>query len=102
MRSATSSPVLKSASRSAQAKFIFQGSYRSGMFFGALFSVFHTVKYGVRVLVDPGDVGEIGVGSLVTLGGVVARREWRASLPYAVMLIGMDTFHVVMREDGKA
>jgi hypothetical protein len=72
------------------------------MFFGAFFSVFHTVKYGVRVLVDPGDVGEIGVGSLVTLGGLVARREWRASLPYAVMLIGMDTFHVVMREDGKA
>ncbi|KAL3790017.1 hypothetical protein HJC23_011373 [Cyclotella cryptica] len=102
MRSATSSQVLKSASRSAQAKFIFQGSYRSGMFFGAFFSVFHTVKYGVRVLVDPGDVGEIGVGSLVTLGGVMARREWRASLPYAVMLIGMDTFHVVMREDGKA
>jgi hypothetical protein len=71
------------------------------MFFGVFFSVFHTVKYGVRVLVDPGDGVEIGVGSLVALGGVFARREWRASLPYAVMMVGMDTFHVVMREDGK-
>eukprot|EP00970_Alexandrium_tamarense_P016401 scaffold6480_cov90-Alexandrium_tamarense.AAC.1 len=35
-------------------------------------------KYGTRVLVDPGDVG-----SLVALGGLFARREWRASLPYA-------------------
>lgn len=98
MRSATSSSLLKSASRSAQAKYIFQGSYRSGMFFGVFFSAFHTVKYGVRVLVDPGDMGEIGVGSLVTLGGVFARREWRASLPYAVMMVGMDTFHIVMKD----
>jgi hypothetical protein len=72
------------------------------MFFGAFFSGFHTVKYGVRVLVDPGDVGEILVGSAVACGAVMAKREWRASLPYALMLIGMDTFHVVMREDGKA
>eukprot|EP00970_Alexandrium_tamarense_P014434 scaffold4086_cov136-Alexandrium_tamarense.AAC.1 len=35
-------------------------------------------KYGTRVLVDPGDVG-----SMVALGGLFARREWRASLPYA-------------------
>jgi len=102
MRSATSSSLLKSASRSAQAKYIFQGSYRSGMFFGVFFSAFHTIKYGVRVLVDPGDAGEIGVGSLITLGGVFVKREWRASLPYAVMMVGMDTFHIVMKEDGKS
>ncbi|EED90790.1 predicted protein [Thalassiosira pseudonana CCMP1335] len=98
LRTASSSSVLKSASRSAQGKFVFQGTYRSGMFFGAFFSLFHTVKYGTRVLVDPGDVGEIGVGSLVALGGLFARREWRASLPYAVMLVGMDGFHVLMRD----
>jgi hypothetical protein len=98
MRSASSNSVLKSASRSAQAKFIFQGSYRSGLFFGVFFSAFHTIKYGVRVLVDPGDGGEIGVGSLIALGGVFAKREWRASLPYAVMMVGMDTFHVVMKD----
>ena len=98
MRSATSSSLLKSASRSAQGKYIFQGSYRSGMFFGVFFSAFHTAKYGVRVLVDPGDFGEIGVGSLVTLGGVFAKREWRASLPYAVMMVGMDSFHVIMKD----
>eukprot|EP00956_Cyclotella_meneghiniana_P021569 scaffold39437_cov20-Cyclotella_meneghiniana.AAC.1 len=68
------------------------------MFFGVFFSAFHTVKYGVRVLVDPGDFGEIGVGSLVTLGGLFAKREWRASLPYAVMMVGMDSFHIAMKD----
>jgi hypothetical protein len=102
IRSASSSTVLKSASRSAQGKFVFQGTYRSGMFFGAFFSVFHTAKYATRILVDPGDAGEIGVGSLAALGGVMAKREWRVSMPYAVMLVGMDAFHVFMREDGKA
>jgi len=102
IRAAQSSELLKSASRSAQGKFIFQGTYRSGMFFGGFFGVFHTIKYGTRVLVDPGDLGEITLASLVVCGGVFARREWRASLPYAVMLIGMDSFHCFMREDGKA
>mmetsp|Transcript_7256 Transcript_7256/g.14896 ORF Transcript_7256/g.14896 Transcript_7256/m.14896 type:complete len:237 (+) Transcript_7256:176-886(+) len=98
LRSAQTSTLLKNASNSAKGKFIFQGTYRSGMFFGGFFGAFHTVKYGVRVLVDPGDVGEIGLGSLVGLGAVFAKREWRASLPYAVMLVGMDTFHVFMRD----
>jgi hypothetical protein len=102
LSSASSSTLLKSASRSAQGKFVFQGTYRSGMFFGAFFSVFHTVKYATRVLVDPGDAGEISVGSLAALGGVMAKREWRASMPYAVMLVAMDAFHVFMKEDGKA
>mmetsp|Transcript_13727 Transcript_13727/g.21201 ORF Transcript_13727/g.21201 Transcript_13727/m.21201 type:complete len:243 (-) Transcript_13727:567-1295(-) len=102
IRSASSSTVLKSASRSAQGKFVFQGTYRSGMFFGGFFGLFHTVKYATRVLVDPGDAGEICAGSLAALGGVMAKREWRVSMPYAVMLVAMDSFHVFMREDGKA
>jgi len=102
IRAAQSSELLKSASRSAQGKFIFQGTYRSGMFFGGFFGVFHTIKYGTRVLVDPGDLGEITLASIAVCGSVFARREWRASLPYAVMLIGMDSFHCFMREDGKA
>ena len=102
IRSAQTSELLKSASRSAQGKFIFQGTYRSGMFFGAFFGVFHTIKYGTRILVDPGDLGEISLASVLACGGVFARREWRASLPYAVMLVGMDSFHCFMREDGKA
>mmetsp|Transcript_14178 Transcript_14178/g.34282 ORF Transcript_14178/g.34282 Transcript_14178/m.34282 type:complete len:229 (+) Transcript_14178:47-733(+) len=102
IRSAQTSDLLKSASRSAQGKFVFQGTYRSGMFFGAFFGAFHTIKYGTRVLVDPGDAGEIGLGSVAALGGLFAKREWRASLPYAVMLVAMDGFHVMMREDGKA
>eukprot|EP00585_Thalassiosira_rotula_P013372 CAMPEP_0196132082 /NCGR_PEP_ID=MMETSP0910-20130528/1830_1 /TAXON_ID=49265 /ORGANISM="Thalassiosira rotula, Strain GSO102" /LENGTH=197 /DNA_ID=CAMNT_0041391631 /DNA_START=94 /DNA_END=683 /DNA_ORIENTATION=- len=54
IRSASSSKLLKTASRSAQGKFVFQGTYRSGMFFGGFFGAFHTVKYATRVLVDPG------------------------------------------------
>ena len=102
IRSASSSTVLKSASRSAQGKFVFQGTYRSGMFFGAFFGVFHTAKYATRVLVDPGDAGEICAGSLAALGGVMAKREWRVSMPYAVMLVAMDSFHVFMRDDTQA
>ena len=99
IRSASSSELLKSASRSAQGKFVFQGTYRSGMFFGAFFGAFHTIKYATRVLMDPGDAGEIGLGSVVVLGAVMAKREWRVSMPYAVMLVGMDGFHVAMREE---
>lgn len=102
IRLAQSSDVLRSASKSAQGKFVFQGTYRSGMFFGAFFGAFHAVKYGVRVLVDPGDAGEILAGGGATLGGIFARGEWRASLPYATMLVAMDSIHVFMREEGKA
>ena len=97
IKSAQASKLLQNASNSAKGKFVFQGTYRSGMFFGGFFGLFHTVKYGVRTLVDPGDGGEIVVGSILGLGAVAFRREWRASLPYAVMLVGMDTFHVFMR-----
>jgi hypothetical protein len=102
IRLAQSSDVLRSASKSAQGKFVFQGTYRSGMFFGAFFGAFHAVKYGARVLVDPGDAGEILAGGGATLGGIFARGEWRASLPYATMLVAMDSIHVFMREEGKA
>jgi len=98
IRAASDSALLKSASRSAQGKFVFQGTYRSGMFFGAFFGAYHTLKYGTRVLVDPGDVGEIGVGGVVAFGGLMAKREWRASMPYAVMLVAMDGFHIMMNE----
>lgn len=102
IRLAQSSDLLKVASKSAQGKFVFQGTYRSGMFFGLFFGAFHAVKFGTRVLTDPGDVGEIGMAGAVTLGGVIAKKEWRASLPYAMMLVAMDSFHVFTRQEGKA
>jgi hypothetical protein len=102
IRLAQSSDLLKVASKSAQGKFVFQGTYRSGMFFGLFFGAFHAVKFGTRVLTDPGDVGEIGMAGAVTLGGVLAKKEWRASLPYAMMLVAMDSFHVFTRQEGKA
>jgi hypothetical protein len=44
----------------------------------------------------------IRAGGGATLGGIFARGEWRASLPYATMLVAMDSIHVFMREEGKA
>ena len=102
IRLAQSSDLLKVVSKSAQGKFVFQGTYRSGMFFGVFFGAFHAVKFGTRVLTDSGDVGEIGMAGIVTLGGVIAKKEWRASLPYAMMLVAMDSFHVFTRQEGKA
>jgi hypothetical protein len=102
IRLAQSSDLLKVASKSAQGKFVFQGTYRSGMFFGLFFGAFHAVKFGTRILTDPGDVGEIGMAGAMTLGGVFAKKEWRASLPYAMMLVAMDSFHVFTRQEGKA
>ena len=72
--------------------------WRSGTFFGAYFGAYHAIKYGTRVLADPGDAGEIGVGGVVALGGLLAKREWRASIPYACMLVMMDGFHIMMNE----
>ena len=34
--------------------------------------MFHTVKYANGVLVDPGDGGEIALGSVIASGGIMA------------------------------
>ena len=46
---------------------------------------------------DPGDVFEIVGSGGATLGALFYRPTWRAAVPYAVMLMGMDSFHVYMR-----
>ena len=78
--------------------FAFASMTSSGMFFGAYFGAYHAVKYGTRVLVDPGDVGEICAGGAIALGGLVSKSQWRVSMPYAVMLVAMDGFHIMMNE----
>merc|ERR1739838_1103319 len=98
MKSAQDSSVLKRASNAAKGRFLLQGTTRSGMIFGAFLGAFHIVKYGVRVLTDPGDVVEIGVAGTMGLGALFSKPAMRPMVPYAGMLIVMDSFNIYMRE----
>mmetsp|Transcript_18932 Transcript_18932/g.44844 ORF Transcript_18932/g.44844 Transcript_18932/m.44844 type:complete len:229 (-) Transcript_18932:11-697(-) len=98
MRSAQDSPVLKNASNMAKGRFLMQGATRSGLMFGGIFGGFQSLKYGVRCLADPGDVGEIAVASAVSLGAMAIKPVTRPSIPYAGMLIAMDAFNIYMRD----
>jgi len=133
MRQAGESSVLKKASNSAKGKFLFQGTTRSGMMFGAFFGGFHTVsiekihqffvkkffstfyklivfsilaiiislikvRYGIRVLADPGEYSEIAIAGATSLGIMMAKPTTRASLPYASMLVLMDGVNTYMNE----
>ena len=66
--------------------------------FGAFFGGFHCVKYGVRVALDPGEYAEIALATAISMGGLVSRPNFRPAVPYASMLIMMDSFHLVMRQ----
>eukprot|EP00586_Coscinodiscus_wailesii_P019317 CAMPEP_0172498694 /NCGR_PEP_ID=MMETSP1066-20121228/116021_1 /TAXON_ID=671091 /ORGANISM="Coscinodiscus wailesii, Strain CCMP2513" /LENGTH=214 /DNA_ID=CAMNT_0013272079 /DNA_START=46 /DNA_END=690 /DNA_ORIENTATION=- len=98
MRQAGDSTVLKKASTGAKAKFLFQGTTRSGMLFGSFFGGFHALKYGVELVADPGEYTQIAIAGAVSMGALVAKPALRSSLPYAGMLIAMETFNVVMRD----
>jgi hypothetical protein len=98
MRTAQQSDVLMKASNVAKGKYLLQGTTRSATIFGVFFGGYHVVKYGLRVAVDPGEFSEIGLSSVVSLGALMSRPAFRASMPYASMLIVMDAFNIVMRE----
>ncbi len=98
MRLAGQSNVLKNTSNAAKGKFLMEGTTRSATIFGAFFGGFHCVKYGVRVAFDPGDYAEIGLAAAISMGGLVSRPNFRPAVPYASMLIMMDSFHLVMRQ----
>lgn len=98
MRSAQDSAVLKRASNVAKGRYLLQGTTRSGLLFGGVFGAFHSIKYGVRCLADPGDVVEITAASAVTLGAMSLKPVTRPSIPYAAMLIAMDAFNIYMRD----
>lgn len=98
MRTAGESAVLKKASPMAQGKYLMESTQRSATLFGLMFMGFQVGKYAIRVAGnDPGDVYEIVGASSATLGALFSRPTWRAAVPYAVMLMGMDSFHVYMR-----
>jgi hypothetical protein len=94
IKHAGESDVLKKASNAAKGKFILQGTSRAGFMFGGFFGGFHMTKYGIHVLADPGDYAEIALAGSLSMGVMALRPITRASLPYAAMLIAMDTFHI--------
>jgi hypothetical protein len=98
MRMAGQSDVLKNSSNAAKGKFLMQGTTRSATMFGAFFGGFHCIKYGIRVALDPGDYSEVGLAAAVSMGGLMAKPNFRPAVPYASMLIMMDSFHLVMRD----
>lgn len=98
MRTAQENAIIKNASNMAKTKYLIEGTSRSGILFGAFFSGFHCLKYGIRVAADPGVIYEAIGASVVSLGVLVAKPATRPSLPYAAMLIGMDCFSIYMKE----
>eukprot|EP00532_Pseudo-nitzschia_australis_P009598 CAMPEP_0168242206 /NCGR_PEP_ID=MMETSP0140_2-20121125/23272_1 /TAXON_ID=44445 /ORGANISM="Pseudo-nitzschia australis, Strain 10249 10 AB" /LENGTH=217 /DNA_ID=CAMNT_0008177243 /DNA_START=9 /DNA_END=662 /DNA_ORIENTATION=- len=98
MKMASQSDVLKNSSNKAKGKFLVEGTTRSATIFGAFFAGFHCVKYGIRVALDPGDLQEVGLATVVSMGGLMSKPSFRPAVPYASMLIMMDSFNLVMRE----
>jgi hypothetical protein len=98
MRSAGESKVLLKASNMAKVRYLMQGTSRSATVFGVFFGGFHVIKYGLRVAFDPGDIAEMGIGGAVSLGALASRPAYRASMPYAAMLVGMDGFNHFMKK----
>jgi len=99
MRSAGESNILRNASNMAKAKYLLQGTTRSGATFGVFFGGFHTLKYGIRVLADPGNVAEILSAGIASLGLLMYKPSLRPNIPYAGMLIAMDSFSLYMKEE---
>lgn len=99
MKQAGESDVLKKASNAAKGKFILQGTSRAGFMFGGFFGGFHATKYGIRVIADPGDYIEIALASAISMSVMAVKPVTRASLPYAGMLIAMDTFHTYFNKN---
>ena len=99
MRTASDSPILKNASNMAKTRFLMQGTTRTGMIFGGFFSGFHALKYGIRVAADPGQVAEIVGAGTFSMGALLAKPSTRAHIPYAGMLIAMDSFSLYMKDN---
>ena len=99
MKEVQDSKLLKNASNSAKLKFLAQGSSRSGLVFGAFFGGFQAVKYSSKVFLDPGNVGEIAIASVASIGALCYKPTTRSALPYGAMLICMDCISAYMREN---
>ena len=99
MKQVQDSLSLKSLSNSAKGSFIMRGTGTTGMFFGGFFTFFHAGKYLLRTVIDSDDATQIGVSGVASLGGLFYYQ--RRLMPYGVMLIGMDSFNLLFREEGE-
>lgn len=97
MRQVGESNVLSNASNSAKAKYLFQGTTRSSLLFGGFFGGFQALKYGIRVAANPGEVSEIVGAGAASMGALMYKPAYRASIPYCGMLIMMDAVQLFMR-----
>lgn len=55
------------------------------------------MRYGLRVVANPGEWAEIGVAGAISMGALMSKPALRPSMPYAGMLIIMDSAQVIMR-----
>lgn len=101
MRTAGQSATLQKASNNAKLKYLMQGTTRAGAVFGTYFGGYHVLKYGLRVVADPGEAGEIIVAGACSMGALMSQPAYRPFMPYGSMLIIMDIAHIVMREMDK-
>jgi hypothetical protein len=98
MRAAGDSQVLAKTSNTAKGRFILQGTTRSATVFGVFFGGFQIVKYGFRVVLDPGEIPEIIGAGAISMGALMYKPAFRASMPYAAMLVVMDGANLYMRK----
>ena len=99
MKTVQESASLKSLSNSQKGKYIFNGITRNGMLFGGFFGGYHGLKYVIRTgFGNPGDWAEIITAGTISLGAVAYKPNTRVALPYAFMLLGLDTFNLMARD----
>jgi hypothetical protein len=99
MKAVQETASLKTLSNSAKGSYIFKSCTHSSVIFGAFFTGFHMTKYTTRLIFSSSDEFQIFTASLASLGALGYKQQNRRLLPYACMLIGMDTFNLLWRDD---
>jgi len=99
MKTVQESKGLKSLSNKGKGSYIMQGVGKQAGGFGAFFGGYHLLKYFGRTYVDPGDVQLIACCSAVGLSAVWYKPQTRQMFPYACMLIAMDSFNELYRDN---
>jgi len=98
MKTVQESKSLITLSNAAKGRYIFKTCTHSSLIFGGFFAAFHTTKYATRLVFDSSDEFQIATGTLASMGGLMYQQSNRRLAPYAVMLIGFDTFNLLWRE----
>lgn len=99
MRNAGELPILQKASNMSKLRYILQGTTRSATLFGSFFGCYHTIRYGVRVTINPSsEYSEIALASPIALGVLWSYKPTRHAFPYGAMLVIMDGVSLYMRK----